>query len=67
MNFASQNTVSKGSDLVSQWRNDAGQGNPAGPLFGGSKFAEADIASESVNITVACGTGCSGSRTRQCC
>lgn len=56
------------ADLSTQWRNDAGQDNPAGPLFSGGVFAEADIASESIQTTLhGCGTACTGSTTRYCC
>ena len=53
-------------DLVAQWRNTEID-NPAGPLFISGEFAEAEIIGESFTITDQCGTGCSGSVTRQCC
>lgn len=66
--------ISQGSDLVTQWRNAAGATNPAGPLFVGGEFAEADIAGDSNTITAGpvcnsgrCGTVCSGSSGRPCC
>jgi hypothetical protein len=53
--------------VISQWRNEAGEGNPAGPLFSGA-FAEAEIANESSIRTIGgCGTACTGSYTRYCC
>lgn len=62
------NTNSVGADLVAQWRNNGDLSNPAGPLFVGGEFAEADILSETIHLTVnKCGTACSGSHTRQCC
>ncbi len=56
------------NDQISQWRNEAGENNPAGPLFSGGAFAEAEIASESAQTTIhGCGTACTGSTTRFCC
>jgi Family of unknown function (DUF6229) len=55
-------------ELIAQWRNDADDiSNPAGPLFTGGLFAEADIVCETSGISGKCGTACSGSRTRYCC
>jgi Family of unknown function (DUF6229) len=59
------------NDQISQWRTDAGEGNPAGPLYSSGKFAEADIASvEDVPCTIP-GSGhcslCTGSGRIQCC
>lgn len=55
--------------VVSKWRNEAGEDNPAGPLYSHGIYAEADIVSESSELTgTACGsTGCTGSRTTLCC
>ena len=56
------------TDLINQWRTEAGQDNPAGPLFSGGVFAEAEIASEAAQTTLhGCGTACTGSQTRYCC
>ena len=41
--------------------------HPAGPLFAGGEFAEADIVGDIVRYTGMCGTDCSGSHTRYCC
>ncbi|WP_163988945.1 DUF6229 family protein [Pyxidicoccus caerfyrddinensis] len=59
--------AAQGSDLVEQWRNDADMDNPAGPLFVGGEFTEADIICEAGTITGRCGTACTGSLTFQCC
>jgi hypothetical protein len=57
-----------GADMIAQWRDDAEQGNPAGPLFSGGAFAEAEITSEAAIRTIGgCGTACTGSYTRYCC
>lgn len=53
--------------LVSQWRTAANEDNPAGPLFAGGEYVEADIIGDILNITGQCGTGCSASRTHLCC
>lgn len=57
----------KNAELVASWRNDAGMENPAGPLFVGGEFAEADIVCETGTGSGHCGTACSGSLTRLCC
>ncbi|MCP3142758.1 DUF6229 family protein [Pyxidicoccus sp. QH1ED-7-1] len=41
--------------------------NPAGPLFIGGEFTEADIICETGTISGRCGTACTGSRTLDCC
>jgi hypothetical protein len=53
--------------LIAQWRNEANDGHPAGPLFAGGEFAEADIIGDVGIITKQCGSDCSGSHTRYCC
>lgn len=53
-------------DLIAQWRSQADDTNPAGALFAGGEFAEADIVGDVVSVTT-CGTACSGSRTHYCC
>ena len=57
-----------------RWRDGACSDNPAGPLFAGGEFAQADIVSASDMLTVtpmcqtiACGTNCSGSARYLCC
>lgn len=59
--------VAQGTDLVEQWRNNADAENPAGPLFIGGEFTEADIICETTTISGRCGTACTGSLTRYCC
>jgi len=63
----SQHIENNASALVAQWRSQADASNPAGPLFIGGEFAEADIVGDTSTISGKCGTACSGSRTRQCC
>ena len=59
------NDRTESAELVAQWRNDADQDNPAGPLFAAGEFAEADIVNATPAIT--CGTYCTGSIRVQCC
>ena len=54
--------------MIDQWRTDAGSSNPAGPLFAGGEYVEADIIGDIIGGgTGICGTGCSASRTHYCC
>lgn len=59
------NDTSDGAELVAQWRNNADQDNPAGPLFASGDFAETDIVNATPGYT--CGTYCTGSVHAQCC
>ncbi|BAV99908.1 MULTISPECIES: DUF6229 family protein [Bacteria] len=54
------------NDVVAAWRNEAGSDNPAGPLFIGGEFAEADIAGDSEAISMITSV-CTGCGTIQCC
>lgn len=62
-------------ELLEGWRNHAGAGNPAGPLFASGQFAEGDITCNTNAVTVGvictgsgqCGTACTGSAKYQCC
>jgi hypothetical protein len=49
--------------VVAKCREDAGIDNPAGPLFVGGDFAEADIIGDTMAITDRCGTACTASST----
>ncbi len=53
--------------LIAQWRSSANESNPAGPLFSGGEYAEADIVGDIIKMTGQCGTGCSASKTHYCC
>ena len=52
-----------------QWRESADDANPAGPLFAGGAFAEADIVSAADFPTIGGNPPsiCTGSHTIQCC
>jgi hypothetical protein len=60
------NDTSEAAELVSQWRDQENDDNPAGPLYAAGEFAEADIVNASAEYWT-CGTACSGSVTRFCC
>lgn len=53
-------------DQVAAWRSEAGEHNPAGPLFIGGEFAEADISGDIAAATFLT-SGCTGCGTIQCC
>jgi hypothetical protein len=50
----SMNNTLHGAELVAQWRNGQGQGNPAGPLFAAGEFAQADIVHATAMATGCC-------------
>ncbi|MDT8997862.1 DUF6229 family protein [Paucibacter sp. APW11] len=52
---------------VEQWLQDESAANPAGPLFSGGVYSEAEIAGDVSRETRAGCSSCSGSRTIQCC
>jgi hypothetical protein len=54
-------------EVVAAWRRRASEDNPAGPLFTGGDFTEAEIVLATVGGSGRCGTACSGSSTRFCC
>jgi Family of unknown function (DUF6229) len=60
-------------DLAARWRTDAGDDNPAGPLFSSGPYAEVELAEPMAAATAVCdtfgqcGTACTGSYPRQCC
>ena len=49
-----------------QWRTNAGDDNPAGPLFAAGTFAEADLIEAETSYTGHC-SACSASHTIWCC
>lgn len=59
------------NEVVEQWREEAGEDNPAGPLYISGEYAESDIASDRNRATMfticGCGTACTGSIGRPCC
>ena len=55
------------NDLIDLWRSEADSSNPAGPLFAGGQFAEADIVCETGTGSGQCGSICTGSRYGDCC
>lgn len=53
-------------DVVDRWRSEAGADNPAGPLYTGGRYAEADIIVSVVECTGRC-SSCTASTTVACC
>lgn len=54
------------NSTIATWRNDASDSNPAGPLFIGGEFAQADIVCESDSFTNVSSV-CTGCGTIACC
>lgn len=61
------NTTIHTDQVVNQWRNSADVDNPAGPLFAGGRFAEAEIMNKTWPITTQGCSACTGSMTHHCC
>ena len=59
--------TSRSNEMVDLWRSEADSSNPAGPLFAGGQFAEADIVCETGTGSGQCGSVCTGSRQFHCC
>jgi hypothetical protein len=59
--------ITRGQDLAAMWRSSAGPDNPAGPLYTGGQYAQADLTQRTGTGTGHCGTACSYSYTRYCC
>lgn len=53
------------SDAVTAWRSEAGPDHPAGPLFIGGEFAQADLVFADADACTA--SICTGSCTVLCC
>jgi Family of unknown function (DUF6229) len=53
-------------DVVGAWLREADQDNPAGPLYTGGEFVEADIVATTV-IDTRRPTACTGANTFPCC
>ena len=62
------NKTLSGFELVTYWRNEVNDDNPAGPLFASGKFAEGDIVymGHCECASTRC-SSCSGSYTHPCC
>jgi len=45
-------------DAANDWRSEASAANPAGELFAGGQFAEADIVSDNPSMTLSTITAC---------
>jgi hypothetical protein len=64
---AKMTETNRQSCQVAQWRLQADTENPAGPLFAGGAYAEADIVCETGTGSGHCGTVCTGSVHLYCC
>lgn len=52
-------------ELIDRWRTDAGDDNPAGPLFSSGPYAESELV-EVLDATTRC-SSCTASRTTPVC
>lgn len=59
-------TLAVAEEIVSGWLAEAGDVNPAGPLYASGMFAEADIIDMVHRDTHPC-SSCTASTTRACC
>ena len=57
----------RAQETVNGWRTEGMDDSPAGPLYSGGRYAQADLAQRTGSGTQRCGTACSGSRTYYCC
>ena len=53
--------------IVAEWLSSAEADSPAGPLFTGGKYAEADIIGAAIRETRGTCSSCTASRGGQCC
>lgn len=66
-------TLETADAIVARWRSDAGDDNPAGPLFSSGPYAEVELAEPTAAAGVQthtinrCGTACTGSLGNDCC
>lgn len=57
--------IDRTEDIVARWRTDAGDDNPAGPLFTSGRYAEEEIV-QPTTFHSHCSV-CTASRTIHCC
>jgi hypothetical protein len=65
--LSSQRLEEQSAHQIADWRTHADADHPAGPLYVGGQYAEADMIGDIVIESGRCGTACTGSRTRLCC
>jgi Family of unknown function (DUF6229) len=54
-------------ETAARWRTTADDSNPAGPLYSGGAFAEADIVAQERMSTLHGCSACTASATSECC
>jgi Family of unknown function (DUF6229) len=54
-------------ETAANWRTTADDSNPAGPLYSGGAFAEADIVAQEWIVTMHGCSACTASHTTDCC
>lgn len=54
-------------ETAAKWRTTADDSNPAGPLYSGGVFAEADIVATEFIVTLHGCSACTASHTSECC
>jgi hypothetical protein len=59
-------TLERAEEIIAAWRSGEEPDSPAGPLLPGT-YAESEITMTGPDYSGRCGTGCTGSRTYQCC
>lgn len=62
-----KNEVLDTESVISSWLNSGDDESPAGPLFTGGKYAEADIVGAIIRETRGTCSSCTASRGTQCC
>lgn len=60
-------TIEIAAETAAKWRTSADENNPAGPLYSGGAFAEADIVAKEWIVTLHGCSACTASSTHECC
>ena len=60
-------TIELAEETAAKWRTIADDSNPAGPLYSGGAFAEADIVAKEWVVTLHGCSACSASGAGECC
>jgi hypothetical protein len=60
-------TIGLAEETAAKWRTTADESNPAGPLYSGGVFAEADIVAREFIVTLNGCSACTASHTSECC
>ena len=65
--MAKPEVLDRADQIVYEWLSSADADSPAGPLFTGGKYAEADIVGAVVILTRGTCSSCTASRGGECC